>query len=181
MATEPPRTLAEHFGDAPVADHGRRWNACWEAGTTPWDRGGPSMALADLLEQRAELFASPEAEEGQPRRRRTALVAGCGRGHDVLLLASFGFDVVGLDISDRAAAEARQNAAAVAAGDYDAYPPRGPAARLGRGQVAFLVGDFFADDFVREAGVPGGRFDLIYDYTVRTHATAAGKVEPNPG
>lgn len=180
MATEPPRTLTEHFADAPVAEHGARWNACWETATTPWDRGGPSLALADLLEEQQQqqpggaeppLFFFPEAETGAEdqkprRRRRTALVPGCGRGHDVLLLASFGFDVVGLDISDRAVAEARKNAAAVAADDHAAYPLRGPAGR--RGRVVFLVGDFFNDAFVREAGVAGGRFDFIFDYTVRT-------------
>lgn len=31
-----------------------------------------------------------------------------------------------------------------------------------------LTGDFFADDWIQEAGVGAGQFDLIFDYTVRT-------------
>ena len=46
--------------------------------------------------QRADTIGGPIAQDGQ---RRKALVPGCGRGVDVLLLASFGYDAYGLECS----------------------------------------------------------------------------------
>ena len=58
---------------------------------------------------------SPPAGPGAAR--RTALVPGCGRGHDALLLAAWGYDVVGLDYSAEAVRRAAENMAAVYDGD----------------------------------------------------------------
>ena len=47
----------------------------------------------------------------------------------------------------------------------DKYPPRQGTVS---GEVNFLVGDFFGDEWIRKSGLAdeGGKFDLIYDYTV---------------
>lgn len=37
-----------------------------------------------------------------------ALVPGCGKGYDVLLLSAFGYDATGLEISSKALEEARK-------------------------------------------------------------------------
>lgn len=154
---QPERSLSEHFGGSEPSQHPSRWNACWEEEYTPWDRGGPSMALSDLLP-----FLPPANTLGSQKKPLTALVPGCGRGHDVLLLSSFGFDAVGLDVSERAMTEARKNAESIELDE--AYPLKGEAQC--RGTYKFLVGDFFGQDWVTESSVEGGKFDLIFDYTV---------------
>lgn len=150
------RSLQDHFKSLDPLLQGSGWNACWEEEWTPWDRGGRSWALYDLLEENSALFNSlTERSAG----RKTTLVPGCGRGHDVLLLSSFGYDVYGLDYSPKAIEEARRNAKkAIADGVY-------PARSDDLGLVTWLSGDFFMDNWLREANV-GGKFDLIFDYTV---------------
>jgi hypothetical protein len=118
------------------------------------------MPLHDLLTERTSLLgpAAPTAASGN--KRKTALVPGCGKGHDVLLLASWGYDVVGLDLAETALKEARENAEAVK--DSDAYKLQEGVQE--RGKITWALGDFFADDFLKEAGVEN--FDLIFDFTV---------------
>jgi len=162
-----PNKLSNTFRDGPLASHGDKWDALWREDFTPWDRGGPSAALDEILARaaRRELEAgvlSPPAGPGAAR--RTALVPGCGRGHDALLLAAWGYDVVGLDYSAEAVRRAAENMAAVYDGD-EAYRARDGVGA--RGRVVWLAGDFFADDFVREAGID--TFDLIFDYTVSSY------------
>lgn len=150
MAEEPPITLSAHFKDQPVEAHTERWHSLWEDyNYTPWDRGGPSLALADLLEARPDLFGA----QGQTPRK--ALIPGCGRGHDVLLLASLGYEAYGLEFSSTALAEARKNAAKHDAADAKQERPAG--------RYHWVSGDFFKDSWTREAGVQ--QFDLIFDYT----------------
>ncbi|KAH9906693.1 Thiopurine S-methyltransferase family protein [Xylariomycetidae sp. FL2044] len=163
---EPPeRSLVAHFRDAAPQDHKSRWNSCWEESWTPWDRGGPSLALYDLLKDMPELF--PRGGGGSrnghvsARSRKRALVPGCGKGHDVLLLSSFGYDVVGLDLSPKATEEAKRNAEeALEKGVYELQSESW-------GGVAWVSGDFFGDEWVKEMGSEGGsgKFDLIFDYT----------------
>ncbi|RYP79452.1 hypothetical protein DL769_002961 [Monosporascus sp. CRB-8-3] len=159
---QPARSLTEHFKHHDPARQGSAWDALWEDQFTPWDRGGPSWALHDLLKERPELFDPPNTDGSGGGRRKTALVPGCGRGHDVLLLSEFGYDVCGLEISPRALEEAKRAAAEALREDA------GTSAR--RGRVTFVSGDFFADDWLREAQAAGavgddGKFDLIFDYT----------------
>ena len=61
------------------------WDAAYETGETPWDKG----------------YASPPLEEFLARHRVTGrvLVPGCGSGHDVRVLAAQGAEVVGMDIA----------------------------------------------------------------------------------
>ncbi len=69
-------------GDAPD------WAGRYKAGETRWDLGG---AHPELLRRIA-------AGELAPRNGRRAWVPGCGRGHDLVALASAGWCVTGLDI-----------------------------------------------------------------------------------
>jgi SAM-dependent methyltransferase len=172
-AAAPPSRLRQTFDNVAFSAHGDTWSSLYKDGFHPWDREGPSLALADLLAQRTDLvpLAQDHDQRGNPVRdesgsvvRRTALVPGCGRGHDVLLLSSFGYDVVGLDYSPDAVRMAQENqAAAEKNGLYK------PVEGLERGQVKWLVGDFFSQDVLAGLGTGGsGTFDLIYDYTVCT-------------
>jgi methyl halide transferase len=87
------------------------------------------------------------------------LVPGCGRGYDVLLLTSFGFDAYGLDVSPLAQEAAKKERDAPDAAEK--YPVHNQA--VGRGEVKFVLADFFKDEFLAETG--GGNFDVIFDYT----------------
>ena len=64
------------------------WEAQYQKGETPWDKGAPSPGLVDFLAQ-------------EPVRGRV-LVPGCGVGHDVRALAATAEEVVGLDIAPSA-------------------------------------------------------------------------------
>ena len=77
------------------------WQEKFEQRTTPWDRGAPCPQLVDWLD--AGLLA--------PCR---IAVPGCGSGHEVVLLAQRGFEVVALDYAS--AAVERTHAALAGAG-----------------------------------------------------------------
>lgn len=144
--------LQSTFEDAAFSSHGPKWDSLWRESYTPWDRGGPSLALADLVQDKPELFSD--------RKGRTALVPGCGRGYDVLLLSALGYDVVGLDYSADAVREASANEENVI--NEELYDSVGKGEK---GTVTWVQGDFFDDAWVRTVG--RGRFDVIFDYTVR--------------
>ncbi|KAK2000199.1 S-adenosyl-L-methionine-dependent methyltransferase [Colletotrichum falcatum] len=168
--------LSTAFAGAPLSDHGQKWSAFWEEKYTPWDRGGPSLALLDLLTTRPDLVPPPPpphpttTEQEPPgsssnssnssSSKPTALVPGCGKGHDALLLANLGYDVLALDFSPTAIAEAKENQRA---GSPDAYGVRHPNGTE-PGTVTWLSGDFFSDSWL-EAWGRGKAFDLIFDYT----------------
>ncbi|KAG5969682.1 hypothetical protein E4U55_002026 [Claviceps digitariae] len=174
--TPPPdhdnRNIHQLFQEAPFSAHPETWSALYRDSFHPWDRQGPSLALADLLAQRPDLV--PPAQDHDQRgnllrdpagrvARRTALVPGCGRGHDVLLLSSFGYDVVGLDCSPEAVRLAEENQDRQSAADENSAlygPPYGPVEGLEKGRVSWVVGDFFDD-----AWAEGRQFDLIFDYS----------------
>jgi len=61
------------------------WAERYEAQETPWNVGGPHPELKARFEKRAG--------------EQSALVPGCGHGHDALFLAQAGLRVVGLDLS----------------------------------------------------------------------------------
>lgn len=162
-STAPPserEILRKHF-DQPYAAHNNLWDDLWQKGDfLPWDKGEAGPALADALAQRTDLLGGPEvkAEQGA-RRRKRALVPGCGRGHDVLFLAGQGYDAYGLEISS-AAVKACQEAAGT---EYSRYMKGDVVAATGT--YHFVQGDFFKDAWVEELDAQKG-FDLIYDYTV---------------
>lgn len=83
---------------SPIEEAGY-WDAHYRQGNTGWDLGGPAPPFGDLL-------AGPDAP---PPGRLVAL--GAGRGHDAILFAQAGFDVLGIDFAPTAVSEARERAA----------------------------------------------------------------------
>jgi hypothetical protein len=145
---------AKYQGDSYL----KGWASLWDKGDNlPWDRGFPNPALEDTLVQRAGTIGGPIAQDGE---RRKALVPGCGRGVDVLLFASFGYDAYGLECS-AAAFEACKKEEKVNNGQYRVRDEK-----VGKGKVTFVQGDYFDDTWLKEIGVPRNGFDVIYDYTV---------------
>lgn len=76
-------------------DPTRFWEERYRSATTPWDRGGPSPALLEWLDE----------EELTPCR---ILVPGCGRGYEALELARRGFEVTALDFAPSAVRHLRE-------------------------------------------------------------------------
>ena len=150
--------LKQHFADYSGDKYAEGWAKLWQDGSLlPWDRGMPSPALTDTLENYRELIGGAMVEG----RRKKALVPGCGRGVDVLLLQSFGYDAVGLEVSEGAVK------AAVAYGEQYEGELQVKDDRAGMGSRKFVHGDFYKDKFLEAAGMKEGeKFDLIYDYTV---------------
>lgn len=150
--------LAQHQGDSYVNGWDELWNKC---DNLPWDRGFPNPALEDTLTERRSTVGEPLAQDAQGKTyRRKALVPGCGRGVDVLLLASFGYDAYGLECSAGAVEACKQEQAK----NGDKYPARDK--EVGLGKIAFVHGDFFKNDWLEKLGLSLNSFDLVYDYTV---------------
>lgn len=80
------------------SNQGEGWDKAWEESMTPWDANAPQPALISTLKHQDQLF---------PKTGK-ALVAGCGRGYDVLSLAERGLQAVGVDISTTAVTKARE-------------------------------------------------------------------------
>ncbi|KAK3945863.1 S-adenosyl-L-methionine-dependent methyltransferase [Diplogelasinospora grovesii] len=180
---EEPGKLTKTFQGKDLSEHGPGWDELWKESYTPWDRGGPSLALSDLLSDHPELFPRDVANVGAGRRLR-AFVPGCGRGHDVLLLSALGYDTVGLDFSGAAIREAvalqlKKADTGVVTGTNRGEEGTGNEKERG-GEVTWLVGDFFDSATWKapssdstptttittsESTGADGPFDLIFDYT----------------
>ena len=76
------------------------WEKRYQEGTTRWDLGQAAPTFVYLLTETTDL---------PPGR---VIVLGSGRGHDALLFARQGFDVVGVDYAPAAIAAATQSAQA---------------------------------------------------------------------
>lgn len=154
--------LQRHFDSFQGGEYGTGWAKLWEQGDfLPWDRMAPSPALAETLIDHAIVVGRALVDHDGQQRRKKALVPGCGRGVDVLLLESFGYDAVGLEYAEDAVKAAKEYARDHA---HD-HPVRDD--QIGKGSHKFVHGDFYKDDWLEEAGVGhDGKFDLIYDYTV---------------
>lgn len=76
----------------------------YRAGEPPWDSGIPAPELVTLV-----------TGPGAPPAGR-ALELGCGTGTNAVFLAAHGWDVVGVDLVQRAVTQAREKAAAAGAG-----------------------------------------------------------------
>lgn len=148
--------LRQVFEGQSLDQHGNRWERLWEKGELlPWDRGFPSPALVDTLKNKQDKLQS-----GKPRsdgKRKKALVPGCGRGYDVLLLASYGYHAVGLDISETAIKECKAFAAKEA--------PKYLESATDPGSYEFVAADFFSDEWLDGVGAAQTGFDIVYDYT----------------
>ena len=110
------------------------WARIYAEGGDRWERGEPAPPLARWV---------TGADAPAPGR---ALVPGCGRGHEALMLAAAGWQVTGLDLVETPLADARA-----------AAEQRGLADR-----VSFEQGDFFARS--AEEGLSGG-FELMLEHT----------------
>jgi SAM-dependent methyltransferase len=151
--------LRQHFQDQPAEAQTGRWDAMWQQKVTPWDRSEPNPALIDALNEKKNILG-PSTEKSEYVQRKKALVPGCGRGYDVLLLASYGYDAYGADVS-QTAIDACIELDREQAEDTARYPIKDAA--IGRGSRNFLLTDFFKDDLLAHTG--GSKFDIIYDYT----------------
>ncbi|KAK7529229.1 putative thiol methyltransferase [Phyllosticta citribraziliensis] len=171
--TDARERLLSHFGSTEPKDsssQGAKWDQLWCDGSfLPWDKGLPNPALRDLLQNNLPddvlrpddppLLPDPVVDG----KRRRALVPGCGKGYDVHLLASAGYEAWGLEISPAAIEAAKQWAKeAEERGLKDGYETLNE--KWGGGSANFVCGDFFKDDWLQKIGVEGG-FDIIYDYT----------------
>ena len=118
----------------------------------------PNPALEDTLTDKKYLLGSCFREDHLGnKRRKAALVPGCGKGYDVLLLASFGYHAFGLEVSETAVKRCYEEQKI----NGHKYPARYDYA--GSGSVTFIVGDFFSLDWLEKLNRAA---DLIYDYTV---------------
>lgn len=166
MAATAPQQLSQLFA-IPVSKQPAQWDSCYRTSFHPWDRSGPSLALGDLLLQRPDLVPSAIELDSRsnPLRsstgtviRKTALVPGCGLGHDVRLLASFGYDVWALDVSETAIGKAKEQ-------KWESLYKENEGNEMGR--ITWVAADFFKEEWVAGTGTDGsGKFDLIFDYTV---------------
>lgn len=73
------------------------WEACYQDGDTPWDKGAAAPPLLEFMNEKGAVLWG-----GGP-----VLVPGCGSGHDVRAIARTGVPAIGLDIAETAVAMAR--------------------------------------------------------------------------
>jgi len=157
--TEVRERLRQHFLNSEESDHPTKWDELYRQGFIPWDKGIPSAPLAEVL-ARQDLITEPPVAGTQ---RKRALVPGCGKGYDVLLLAAFGYDAYGLETSELALKGARETEEKH--GQDEPYRVRNES--VGKGKVTWISGDFFKDDWAKSLGEGfDGTFDVLFDYTV---------------
>lgn len=157
-----PKDIQAHLAQFKGDKYRDGWASLWDKGDNlPWDKGFPNPALEDALVQRRATIGGAIGQDAQGHSyRRKALVPGCGRGVDVLLLASFGFDAYGLEYSATAIEACKKEQAE----NHSWYRVRDQS--IGQGNVTFIQGDFFDDAWLQKIGVALNGFDIIYDYTV---------------
>ncbi|KAJ4406661.1 hypothetical protein N0V85_004479 [Neurospora sp. IMI 360204] len=165
-----PTYLVSLFKDRPKEEHASGWSSLWDSDKSHfWDRGKPSPALQDLLNLYPDVVS--ELPRGSERRRK-ALVPGCGKGYDVVMLALHGYDTYGLDVSGKAVEAAREYAAnelrdPSAYNFKEASPYTHSPEGATRGTATFSVGNFFEREWESLLATEDEqKFDLIYDYTV---------------
>ncbi|KAF3046197.1 hypothetical protein E8E11_008201 [Didymella keratinophila] len=155
--------LIAHFDDFRGRDtQSAGWSSLWDSDKSDlWDRGRPSDALVTFL------WTHPLGVELggiAGTRPLKAFVPGCGRGHDVAMLALNGFEAWGLEVSQKATDSADANIKAQLAKPTDDNSGKGE----GRSKPAVaevLLGDFFERDWESQVGTDFEGFDIIYDYT----------------
>ena len=98
----------------------------YKAKKTPWDVGRADFNLVDIVNR-------------LPIGKGKALDVGCGSGHNSIWLAQRGFSVTGVDVSEIAVQQAKENAS-----QHNV-------------RCTFLSLDFFEED------VPGLPFNFIFD------------------
>ncbi len=87
------------------------WDRLYAEGQDGWELGEPSPVLRAWVAGGGRFAISGDPEPARDARARIA-VPGCGRGHDVRLLARQGYRAVGFDFAAAAVTEARGLASA---------------------------------------------------------------------
>lgn len=151
------------------------WQARFEAGQTPWDRGAASPQLARWL----------DAGALAPCR---IVVPGCGSGHEVAALAAAGFDVTAVDYTAAAVQRTRERlaqaglTARVIEADVLSWSPPSPVDAIYE-QTCLCA--LYPDHWVaysrrlHEWLRPGGRLYALFAQIARPGA-AAGLIEGPP-
>ncbi|KAK5075239.1 hypothetical protein LTS08_001679 [Lithohypha guttulata] len=161
--------LTDVFQDKTRNDQSSSWTQLWNSNEESlWDRGQPSPALVDFLEQHSAYIPSLHSQ-----RRPRALIPACGRGYDVVTFALHGFDAYGLEVAQTAVNAGEEYArsqmgADAEGGDSRHFGKRGKKKAQADGvvgQTKFVLGDFFATDWEEGCGGSGKGFDVVYDYT----------------
>lgn len=83
-----------------MAENETDWEARYQTGDMPWEKGEASPGLVDFID------ANPKLPRG------TVLVPGCGTGHDVRVWAKAGFTATGCDLAPSAIRLCRERTAA---------------------------------------------------------------------
>ncbi|KAI1660552.1 S-adenosyl-L-methionine-dependent methyltransferase [Daldinia decipiens] len=159
---QPLTQLVSHFINRSRNNQTSGWTELWNNDKSGfWDRMGPSPALIDWIE------SQPEISQSSTNSRPIALIPGCGKGYDVVMLALHGFDVYGLEISQKAIEIAEVNAAAqfCEPSSYNFGSSAASRSTTCRGNVKFIQGDFFEAGWEKVVTEDFQGFDLIYDYT----------------
>jgi thiopurine S-methyltransferase len=113
------------------------WEERYRSGRDGWDLGGPAPPLARFLAQSHDAVTAPAR----------VLVPGCGRGHEAALLAEHGFEVVAVDFSGLALAEARER-----------HGGSG-------GRIRWLQADLFDPVALGRAGIGPASVDGVLEHT----------------
>lgn len=151
------------------------WDQRFAEGSTPWDRGASNPQLRAWI-------ASGELK---PCR---ILVPGCGSAYEVVELALAGFEVTGLDYSDRAIARAHENvkgagvdATLVQADALEWAPDRTFDAIYEQTCLCALYPDHWRaySDQLQQWLAPGGRLFALFLQMLRAEA-AQGFVQGPP-
>lgn len=94
------------------------WEVRYKTNRTPWDPGRSPVALLQWLER-------------NPPKRRTALIPGAGRGHEIFSFSGSGWNTTAIDLSPTATEKAKRRANRALAkqihcGDFFAHHFSGP-------------------------------------------------------
>lgn len=125
------------------------WENCYQSGKTPWAKNRPNPQLESWIRTgRLSPIVASDARPGSNDDSRVVrvLVPGCGGGLELVLLAEWGFDVLGLDYAPAAVALARDQLRALLTSPQ--------AGRVVRAEV--LQADLF--EYAPEVA-----FDAVYD------------------
>ncbi|KAF2854117.1 thiol methyltransferas-like protein [Plenodomus tracheiphilus IPT5] len=153
--------LVSHFDSFKSRDkQSAGWSSLWESNESDlWDRGRPSPALVAFLEDH------PNGREILAQNRPLkAFVPGCGRGHDVAMLALHGIETWGLEVSQGAVNVAKENIKAQMASPAPSNFGS-KANRPASADAKVILGDFFQNDWESHVAADFQGFDIIYDYT----------------
>ncbi|CAO2649295.1 Nn.00g066800.m01.CDS01 [Neocucurbitaria sp. VM-36] len=158
--------LVAHFdGYKTREEQSAGWSNIWGLNESDlWDRGQPSPALINFLENHPYGQALLKTE--RPLKAFVPLISveGCGRGHDVAMLLLHGLETWGLEVSKVAVDTANENIQAqltdTSAQNTNKIPPQSKS-----GNAEVILGDFFERDWEQQLGPNFDGFDVIYDYT----------------